>query len=184
MSMFGGFAVGKFVSEIVKSGVAYNHRYEMIYGATRSGELIFDRETQEKLNSRLESVSLPGSVIGSNPVKLQGIDREMPYGRLYEGDLKVIYLEDRDFNIRKSFEAWQRRIVDETTYHVGFYDDYVCDSVDISMSPLNKDEEVYKVRIFGLFPKTISAIELSGAGGDSVIKTEIDLSFRRWTSNI
>ena len=81
--MFGGFGISKFVSEIVRSGVAYNHRYEMIYGATRSGQLIFDRGTQEKLNSRLESVSLPGSVIGSSPVKLQGIDREMPYGRIY-----------------------------------------------------------------------------------------------------
>ena len=53
MSMFGGFGISKFVSEIVRSGVAYNHRYEMIYGATRSGQLIFDRGTQEKLNSRI-----------------------------------------------------------------------------------------------------------------------------------
>ena len=53
--MFGGFGISKFVSEIKKSGVAYNHRFEMMYGGTRSGELIFDRATQEKLNSRLES---------------------------------------------------------------------------------------------------------------------------------
>ena len=47
-----------------------------------------------------------------------------------------------------------------------------------------KNKEVYKVRVFDLFPKTVNAVELSGAGGDALIKTDIDFSFRRWTSNL
>lgn len=177
-----GFNVNKFVSEIGKSGVAYPHRYEILFGSTRQGTQLFDRGTSEKLNARLESVSLPGSAIGSSAVKLQGIDREMPYGRIYEGDLKMVFLEDSTFNVRKTFEAWQRLVIDEETFQCGYYDEYVCDSLDITMTDL-KSKEVYKVRLFDLFPKTVNAVELSGAGGDALIKTDIDLSFRRWVSS-
>ena len=182
MSMF-GFNVNKFISELGKSGVAYPHRYEISFGATRTGTQLFDRGTSEKLNARLESVSLPGSAIGSNPIKLQGIDREMPYGRVYEGDLKMVFLEDSTFNVRKSFEGWQRAIIDEESFQCGYYDEYICESLDITMTNL-KNKEVYKVRVFDLFPKTVNAVELSGAGGDALIKTDIDFSFRRWTSNL
>jgi len=180
MSMF-GFNINKFMSEIGKSGVAYPHRYEILFGSTREGTQLFDRGTSEKLNARLESVSLPGSAIGSAAVKLQGIDREMPYGRLYEGDLTMVFLEDRTFNVRKTFEAWQRLIIDEETFQCGYYDEYVCDHLDITMSDL-KEKEVYKVRVFDLFPKSVNAVELSAAG-DALIKTEVAISFRRWISN-
>lgn len=181
MSMF-GFNVNKFISEIGKSGVAYSHRYEILFGSTRQGTQLFDRGTSEKLNARLESVALPGSGIGSSAVKLQGIDREMPYSRLYEGDLTMVFLEDSTFNIRKTFEAWQRLIIDEETFHCGYYDEYVCDHLDITLSDL-KEKEVYKVRVFDLFPKSINAVELS-SGGDALVKTEVVISFRRWTSNL
>ena len=180
MSMF-GFNINKFISEIGKSGVAYPHRYEILFGATREGSQLFDRGTSEKLNSRLESVSLPASTIGSNAVKLQGIDREMPYGRIYEGDINMVFLEDSTFNVRKTFEDWQKKIIDEETFHCGYYDQYVCDNLDITMTNL-RDKEVYKVRVFDLFPKTVNAVELSGAG-DGLVKTQVAISFRRWTSN-
>ena len=45
-----------------------------------------------------------------------------------------------------------------------------------------RDKEVYKVRVFDLFPKTVNAVELSGAG-DGLVKTQVAISFRRWTSN-
>ena len=176
-----GFNINKFLSEIGKSGVAYPHRYEMLFGSTREGIQLFDRGTSEKLNARLESVSLPGSAIGSAAVKLQGIDREMPYGRLYEGDLTMVFLEDRTFNVRKTFEAWQKLVIDDETFHCGYYDEYVCDHLDITMSDL-KEKEVYKVRIFDLFPKSVNAVNLSAAG-DTLVKTEVAISFRRWVSN-
>ena len=180
MSMF-GFNINKFMSEIGKSGVAYPHRYEILFGSTRQGTQLFDRGTSEKLNARLESVSLPGSAIGSAAVKLQGIDREMPYGRVYEGDLTMVFLEDRTFNVRKTFEDWQKLVIDEETFHCGYYDEYVCDHLDITMSDL-KEKEVYKVRIFDLFPKSVNAVNLSAAG-DTLVKTEVAISFRRWVSN-
>ena len=177
-----GFNVNKFIAEITNSGVAHPYRYEVVFSPTRSGEVLFDRTIQEKLNTRLESISLPGSDIGSTAVKLQGIDREIPYGRIYEGDMKMVFIEDSDFTIRKTFESWQKKVIDDETYHLSYYDDCVCESMDVTMTNL-QEEDVYSVRIFSLFPKTIGAIELSGAGGDSIVKTEIDLSYRRWVSN-
>ena len=190
MSMF-GFNVGNFISEIRKSGVAYPHRYELFMGGSRSGEMIFDRPSQEKMNTRLESTTLPASSIGSNPVKLQGIDREMPYGRVYEGDLQLTFLEDKDFTIRNLFEKWQQKVIDNKTFQCGYYDDYVCASAELSVfsltgeipssvaAPSTGSSKVYMATLFDLFPKTINAIDLSTEGG-SLIKTVVDLSFRRW----
>ena len=173
--------VNKFLGEIGRSGIAYQHRYDIMFGSTRNGTQLFDRGMMEKMNTRLESVLLPASNIASSPVKLQGIDREMPYGRTYEGDITLVFLEDSNFTIRKAFEAWQNKVVDETTYLCGFYDDYTCDNVDITMTNL-KNKEVYKVRVFDLFPKTVNQVQLSSAG-EEIVKTEVSISYRRWTSN-
>ena len=143
--------VNKFVSEIGKSGVAYTHRYDILFGSLRDGSQLFDRNISEKINTRLESVLLPASGIASSPVKLQGIDREMPYGRIYEGDITLTFLEDSNFAIRRAFESWQSKVIDDTTYQCGFYDEYTCDSLDVTVSDL-KNKEIYKVRIFDLFP--------------------------------
>lgn len=180
MSMF-GFNVNKFIAEIGKSGVAYRDRYEVMFGSFRNGGIIFNRDIQEKMNTRLESVTLPAGSIGSNAVKLQGIDREMPYGRIYEGDIKLIFLEDRFYDIRKQFEAWQARVIDENTFQCGYYDEYTCNSMDITVFN-QKNQEVYLVRAFDLFPKTINEVELNSKGEDFV-KTEVNLSFRRWISD-
>tara|TARA_S200002703_G_scaffold24501_1_gene21293 strand:- start:2453 stop:3073 length:621 start_codon:yes stop_codon:yes gene_type:complete len=173
--------VNKFLSEIGKSGIAYQNRYDILFGATRNGKQLFDRGMIEKMNTRLESVALPASGIASSPVKLQGIDREMPYGRIYEGDITLVFLEDSNFTIRKAFEAWQNKVIDETTYLCGFYDEYTCERLDITMSNL-KSKEVYKVRVFDLFPKTVNAVQLTAAG-EELVKTEVAISYRRWTSN-
>jgi len=179
MSVF-GFSINRFIAEIAANGTARTNRYEILFGSTRSGGPLFNRAAQEKLNSRLESLSLPASTIGSNPVKLQSIDREMPYGRIYEGDITLTFLEDRDFRIRKIFESWQKRVIDDITYQCGYYDEYICEELDVAvLDETNKG--TYNVKLFDLFPKSINAIELSG-GDEGLVKTSVALSFRRWKS--
>lgn len=180
MSLFPlGFNIRKFLSDINVFGVAHLNRYEMKFGIPRSGR-VFDSILENTLNNRLETVTLPAAGIGSNPVKLQGIDREMPYGRLYEGDLRMVFLETSDFKIRDAFLAWQSRVVDPVNYTVGYYEDYICPDLEIVVSN-QKNEKVHEVVINDVFPKNVNAIELSG-GSEELVKTEVELSFRRWTT--
>lgn len=177
MSRF-GFNINRFIAELGAGGVAHQHRYEVVFGNTRSGRILFNRAGQEKLNVRLENVTLPGSVIGSTPINLQGIDREIPYGRIYDGDFKLVYLEDSKYSARKLFDDWQNRIIDDTTFQLNYYNDYVCDEVNIVMYTLD-DRPAYEINLYDVFPKTINALELSG-NSEEFVRTDVDLSFRRW----
>ena len=141
MSMYpDGFNVSKFLATLAADGVAHANRYSIFFTGTKEGGLGFSREDQEKMNSRLESVSLPSETIGSNPVKLQGIDREIPYGRVYEGDVKLIFLDDKRLGVRSLFETWHDYIVDKDTFQLSYYDTYVVDMYVFVNSLTNRED--------------------------------------------
>lgn len=182
MSMYpDGFNVSKFLATLAADGVAHANRYSIFFTGTKEGGLGFEREDQEKMNSRLESVSLPSETIGSNPVKLQGIDREIPYGRVYEGDVKLIFLDDKRLGVRSLFETWHDYIVDKDTFQLSYYDTYVVDMYVFVNSLTNRQDpdSGYAIKLFDVFPKTINSIELT-ASSEELIKTDIDMSFRKW----
>lgn len=174
-----GFNIGKFLSEIGKSGVAHNHRYEVEFSSSRSGVSLVSREEMEKMNNRLETISFPAANIGSKGQFLQGIEREMPYGRLYEGDIELTFLEDSTYEIRKVFTRWQNKIIDNQNFTCGYYNDYVCDVMTIT-TYTQTDKKAYSVSVYDVFAKNVNAIELS-TSGDTLVKTVVSLSFRRWT---
>ena len=174
MSMFN---IAKFVSEIGQFGVARNDRYVIEFDATPSGSVLFNRAEVEKINSRLESISLPSRSIGSNTIKLQSIDREIPYGNIFEGDIKMSMLDDRKMNIRRMFDRWQGLTISNRTYQISYYDNYTCNMV-ISLYD-EEGNQTYAVKLFNIFPKSLSSIELE-TSGDNFIKTEVELSYRRW----
>ena len=171
------FNIAKFVSEIGQFGVARNDRYVIEFDATPSGTVLFNRAEVEKINSRLESISLPSRSIGSNTVKLQSIDREIPYGNIFEGDIKMSMLDDRKMNIRRMFDRWQGLTISNRTYQISYYDNYTCNMV-ISLYD-EEGNQTYAVKLFNIFPKSLSSIELE-TSGDNFIKTEVELSYRRW----
>ena len=122
-----GFNIEKFISSIKKDGVAHPTHYEIDFGSFKSGGIVFDRKISELLDTRLESVSFPSSTIGSRGQVHLGIEREMPYGRIYEGDIELSFIETSEYTIRKSFTEWQSKIIDPVNYTHGYYNDYVSD---------------------------------------------------------
>lgn len=120
-----GFNIEKFISSIRKDGVAYPTRYEITFEAFKSGGIVFDRNISELLDTRLESVSFPSSTIGSRGQVHLGIEREMPYGRIYEGDIELSFIETSEYTIREAFTGWQSKIINPDNYTHGYYNDYV-----------------------------------------------------------
>lgn len=194
-----GFQVSNFVSNITKNGVAYPFRYEIEFGSLgTTGRMLFEsdedgfnahRDTMETINSRLQAVSFPSVTIASKGHNLMGIEREMPYGRLYEGDITLSFLETHDYTIRKAFTEWQNKIVDPMTFQHGFYDEYTTIMI-VKTFPLSSKDDMsfgfdlgtmpsYSVVVDKVFPKTIDVIELS-AGAEELVKTQVILSYRSW----
>jgi len=176
------FNISSFISEIGKSSYVRSDRYEIFFTNTRNGEQVFTRQDQEKMNLRLESVSLPGSGIASEAVKLQAIDREMPYGVIYEGDITLEFFDDENLSIRGLFKKWQDRVVDQVTYQLNYYDSYIC-NMGINLFNEVGEEITCSYTVQDVFPKSINAIDLS-TSGDTLVKTQVVLSYRKWIDTI
>lgn len=174
-----GFNINTFLGTLAKDGIAHANRYSIFFTGTREGGQGFSREDMQKINSRLESVMLPGQSIGSNPVKLQALDREIPYGRIYEGDVKIIMLDDSRLGIRSMFETWQDTMIDPITFQLSYYDSYVVDMYIFVNNNNENPDAGYGLKLFDVFPKTINSNELT-ASSEELIKTDVDLSFRKW----
>jgi uncharacterized membrane protein len=103
----------------------------------------------------------------------------MPYGRIYEGDIELTFLEDSLYNVRKTFTEWQSKIISNSNATCSYYDEYVCDVMTIT-SFTQKDEPSYSVNVYDVFIKNVNSIPLNTAGGEFV-KTVVSLSFRKWS---
>lgn len=176
-SIYGGLGISNFISSIRTRGIAHTNRYEIQFSPRNIG--FFNKELLSGMNSRLLEVSLPSSTIASNPHRLQGIDREMPYSKLYEGDLELTFLETTTFDIRNAFTIWQDNMIGRTNYIHRYYDEYICDTITISVIADNSNDIIYSVKLYDCWPKTIDTISF-GAEKTDVVETKIKLSFRRW----
>ena len=153
------------------------------------------------MNLRLTKTSFPQVSIGSKGLNLAGLDREMPYGRLYEGDIDMEFLDDKNLSIRSIFERWQGQVIDEETLRVGYYNNYTCNLIinlesmkgvnagittvtTVGLTPQEESETstTYTITVHDVWPKSIDTIELE-SGADGLITTKVGLSFRMWKSN-
>ena len=92
--------------------------------------------------------------IASNPNRIHGPVREMPYESVYGGDLDLTFRVGQDMFERKYFELWMDNIVDHANNNISYYDDY---TRDIYLAQLGPDDSiVYKVVYRECYPKTIN----------------------------
>lgn len=183
-----GFNINNFLAEIKRSGVAYPTRYSIFFSQTSSGKIIFQREDIEKMNLRLTKVNMPGMNLASKGQNLAGLNREIPYGRTFEGTIDLEFVEDSSLSIRTFFENWQSLIVNKDTLKVGYYKDYVCENMKITVEgQTTADYSLdstgnYSITAYEVWPKTISSVDLDSTS-DDIIKTTINLSYRKWVSS-
>ena len=85
------------------------------------------------------------------------------------------------------WENWQKTIFDGETHNMKYYDDYV-GSIDIfqlgQFNAGNDDDArvTYAVRLFEVYPQTISGIEYAYGQNDQVVQVPVTLNFRTWAN--
>ena len=135
-------------------------------------------EALRRLSESCESVNFPGRSLSSQPNRISGPVREMPYESLYSGDLDITFRVGGDMFERQYFEEWMDIIVDHKTNRLNYYDNYVR---DIYLSQLNiKDQIVHQVIVKECYPKTLNPIERSQASTDETLKQSLSFAFREY----
>ena len=171
-------------------GYALPNRYEVIIsppaklGGGNQENMFANKEKDSNIRDismRVESVILPGrtltTVAESN---VYGPDREIVEGVTYADEISIDFQASSGLDERVFFENWQRQAFNEKTWNIGFYNDYIGEMQIYLLD--RQDVRRYGLKLWEVFPKTITATPLNSAAATEIIKTNVSFSFRYWTN--
>jgi len=129
-------------------------------------------------------VTLPNRDVNTVDHRVYGPARQMPYAYSYSGQIECTFYGDKFLRQRTFFENWQKKIFDNVSHHMDFYDNYV-GTMDIYQlgsfsAEQDRDRTTYAVRLFEVYPQTIGSIDYSYGATDTSVNVPITLNFRTW----
>ena len=140
---------------------------------------------RENMQMMCNKITLPSRDINTAPHKTYGPKREMPYAYSFSGEIELTFFGDKFLRQRMFWENWQKTIFDGETHDMSYYDDYV-GSIDIFQlgqfdAKADDDARVtYAVRLFEVYPQTISPIEYTYGNNNAIVEVPVTLNFRNW----
>lgn len=136
----------------------------------------------------IKSSQLPGSTIGSVPVYYFGREIKLAGNRTFT-DWTVTVINDEDFSIRNSLEAW----MDSINSHVsnirspgslaagGPNTLYTTDGVVTQYGKVG--DAIKTFLIVGMFPIDLSPIDLDWGTNDSIEEYQVTFAYQYWLSD-
>jgi hypothetical protein len=172
------------------NGYAQPNRYEVLIlppaklGGGNQTNIFSGMERQSDTRSislRAQSVNLPGRNLSTtNDTNIYGPEREVVEGVTYAEEISIDFQASSQLSERVFFENWQRQAFNETTWNIGYYNDYIG---EIQIYVLDKqDKRRYGLKLWEVFPKTIGPNQLAYGDNDTLMLTNVSFSFRYWTS--
>ena len=153
------------------------------------------------LNILCTNVNLPGRQIMTQE-RLIGLKaRKMPNG-FASDDINLTFHVMNDYNIRKYFETWQNKVINQDTFEIGYANtfteqvrikqlkkgmafDFPIDKIfglNLDLDIRTQESIVYTCILEDAFPTTMNTIEFSDEQ-DGLVKLNVQLSYTNWTSN-
>lgn len=126
-----------------------------------------------------ESIHFPEFIIMTNPVKDDGIGREVPYDKMYP-PIACSFICDADMTIKRFFDKWVQGIMKTETGTFRYSDQYSVDSIEI-IQKNEADEDTYKVTLYDAYPKLVNDIAMSSSSRE-FNRCTVQFAYRRWTS--
>jgi len=174
------------ISKVNNYGVVQANNYRVIFsGIAGQADTVVgvpggrsNNTFDSRMSLSCESVSIPGRSLSSNEFKTIGVGREMPYERLFSGDIEMTFLFGKDMQERKIFENWMDIIIDKNTNRFEYYNKYIA-NIDIIMFD-ETETPIYKIQVLEAYPKLIGPILLSNESSD-LAKQSITFAFRSYT---
>ena len=159
-----------------EDGYAQPNRFEVLITRPQASA-----DENRQVSMRCESINLPGRNLNTTTdSNIYGPTREIVDGVTYADDIAMTFQASSGLEERVFFEEWQTLAFDERTWNVGYYNDYIS-TVDVYLLD-RQDNRRYGLKFHEAFPKTINATELNQGTNNEIIKLEVVLSFRYWTT--
>ena len=154
----------------------------------------------EELNVLCTNVNLPGRQIMTQE-RLIGVKaRKMPNG-FASDDINMTFHVMNDYKIKRYFEAWQNKVINQNTFEIGYSSDYTKQvnikqlkkgmafdfpvdkifGINLDIDIRTRANVVYECTLLDAFPTTMNGIEFNNEQ-DGLVKLSVQLSYMNWTS--
>ena len=131
-----------------------------------------------------ESVTIPGRSIATQERRTFGPQREMPYERLYSGDLDITFLFSNAIGggsqVRKQLEDWMDKVIGQNDIINAEYKDYT-GTIKITVeNPDGSPQGEFEIEAMEVYPKTVSPVQLGYGMNDEYLRQSVSFAFRSY----
>jgi hypothetical protein len=140
----------------------------------------------EKLQYLCEAISLPTKGIASNPQKIYGPPREIPYGETFT-EAALSFILDDAFNVKRFFDQWQKHIINPENGNVNHYWNDIIGTINIvrlenDATDFSGGSDKYNVELREAYPSAVGEIALGHSQGTDILKLSVTFKYRKWMS--
>lgn len=163
------FSVTEFQQTIAKTGLARQNRFQVLIPNLTNGKLI---------SLLCQGASLPGATIITKKQTLFGPTYIRPGSINYGETLQLSFLCDKEMEVKKTFDLWMHRVINQSSFTVNYKDEY---ARDIIIYQLDEGENItYSVKLIDTFPVIMGALSLNQAALDRYHILPITFAYRYW----
>ena len=141
---------------------------------------------QQDLLVRAQNVFMPGtnfSTVEDN--NIYGPNRNIVSGITFANTVGITFLLDEKFELKQTFDAWQRTAYDENTWNLNYYDEYkgAIEIYSMTNSSDNTGTDVpgYGLKCWEAYPVTIGQVDFDATATTSFATINIEFGFRYTT---
>ena len=141
---------------------------------------------QQDLLVRAQTVFMPGtnfSTVEDN--NIYGPNRNIVSGITFANTVGITFLLDEKFELKQTFDAWQRAAYDENTWNLNYYDEYkgAIEIYSMTNSSDNTGTDVpgYGLKCWEAYPVTIGQVDFDAGASTEYATINIEFGFRYTT---
>ena len=173
------FNVSNFTGVISKKGLASSNKFEV--------SIVTPFGNDQDMNLMCDTVTIAGKNVQSTADIQYGIRREIAYGAPTFDPLTLTFYCTEKLEEKKILDRWQELMVKTVgpnrtggSFDVGYYDTYAGSS-QIEVTKLSTSgEAVFKYQYLEVYPKTVSALELSHGTSSGPMKISAIFNYTYW----
>lgn len=176
------FSLDNFKSEVIsRAGLARTNRFEVLINAQflAGGGRGTSGGDSNLVSLYVEQASIPLLNIATKPFKIFGPSFQRPVTSEYGGEgISMTFHVDREMKVRKFFENWMHRIINQTNYTVAFQSEY---ATTINIRQLDdKNNVTHEVQLLEAFPRNLNLMELNNASSNQTHRLNVLFAYRYW----
>ena len=141
---------------------------------------------QQDLLVRAQTVFMPGTNFSTvEDTNIYGPNRNIVSGITFANTVGITFLLDEKFELKQTFDAWQRAAYDENTWNLNYYDEYkgAIEIYSMTNSSDNTGTDVpgYGLKCWEAYPVTIGQVDFDATATTSFATINIEFGFRYTT---